>query len=126
MGTRSQPIGTVRWVPGHGADVLVRPRAAFPPPGEPTGEAWFMSERLQMFTQVQGDLTLVPVSDPRVALPGIASGATWFAWLSDEWPAWFHHLLGRVVPRAHEEHGGCWLPGTMVDLYVRGARPAKA
>ena len=104
MSTATWPTELFRWVPGQAADPrpLARLRDAFPPPNSPMGEAWFMGERRKMFTQLQGDLNLVAALDLREALVEIASGTSSFGQMSDEWPDWFHHLLGWIVPRAHD------------------------
>ncbi len=103
MATRARPREAFRWVPGLGPDAgaLARLRAAFPQPSEPMGEAWFMGARRRMFTNLQGDLDLVTAAELEKAFSEIASGTGSFGRF-EEWSDWFHHMLGRVVPRAHE------------------------
>ena len=107
-------------MPGHGAvaESPARLGAAFPQPAEPMGEAWFMSARGEMLTQLRGDLTLVSVSDLKVAPSEIASGTSSFGRSSDERPDWFHHLLGRTVPRVHEGEVVHPPLGTLVTAFI--------
>jgi hypothetical protein len=94
-----------RWIPGEGPDeaALGRLMRAFPRPAAPMGEAWFMGQKREMFTNLMGDLTAVPVADLFKALNEIASGTAAFGPLP-EWSQWLHYLLGPLVPRDHETH----------------------
>jgi hypothetical protein len=91
------------WVPGEGYDeaALGRLQNAFPRPTEPMGEAWFMSAERRMFSELCGDLRDVPEDCLGEALTEIGSGTAAFG-PQEEWRAWFHYLLPRLVPRSHE------------------------
>lgn len=115
-----------QWIPGQGIDAtaLARMRAYFGPPDEPMGEAWFIGER-RMFDELVGDLDrLTPYAliDPLVE---IASGTGSFG-PQEEWNAWFHYLLPRVVARGHEEYCGHYVLETLITalvaLYPNGMR----
>jgi len=62
------------------------------------GEAWFMSDERRMYPQLLGDLGAVPDDDVADVLVEIASGSSNFGPL-DEWIAWYHYLLPRLVVR---------------------------
>jgi len=94
-----------RWVPGEGYDEAACSRlaAAFPKPHDPMGEAWFMGGERRMFVNLTGDLNSVPVEDLIEACREIISGMRCFGPAPD-WIEWFHYMLGRLIPRAHEYH----------------------
>ncbi len=89
-----------RWVPGQGPnhDALRRMADAFPRPQEPMGEAWFMGEERQMYPELLGNLDQLMDDQLTVPLEEIASGTTCFGRL-EEWTAWFHYLLPRLIER---------------------------
>jgi hypothetical protein len=91
------------WIPGQGVDAsaLARLRAHFTRPSEAMGEAWLMGDNRQMFDALLGDLDLLPTSALQEPLGEIASGTSSFG-PRPEWDAWFHYLLGALVPRSHE------------------------
>jgi hypothetical protein len=93
------------WIPGEGCDeaALARMRKEFPRPCEPMGEAWFMGKTRAMFWDLMGDLDALPIGELSTPLFEIASGALAFG-ERDEWTFWFHHLLARTLPRAHDEY----------------------
>jgi len=62
------------------------------------GEGWFMSDKRRMYPQLLGDLGAVPDDDVADVLVEIASGSSNFGPL-DEWIAWYHYLLPRLVVR---------------------------
>jgi hypothetical protein len=94
---------TYEWNPGQGPDPasLERMSRAFPMPKVPMGEAWFMGETRRMFPQLAGDIHGLSTRELHEALEEIASGVTCFGPL-EEWTKWYHYLLPRLVPRAHE------------------------
>ncbi|MCD9026719.1 hypothetical protein LDO26_00630 [Luteimonas sp. BDR2-5] len=65
------------------------------------GESWFMGETRRMFDALMGDPETVPPDELHDALQDIAAGTHAFGAV-EEWQTWFHYLLPRVVPRAHE------------------------
>lgn len=91
------------WVPGEGPDVgaVERLCRSFTKPKTPMGEAWFMSEQRQMFPELAGDLARL--KDERLAKPlqELASGPAAFG-PREEWTDWYHYLMPRLLPRAHE------------------------
>lgn len=94
--------GDFAWAPGVGidADALARLRAHFPRPRQAMGEAWFMGER-RMFAELLGDLDALSARELHEPLFEIASGTGSFGPM-EEWHAWYHYLLGQLLPRAHE------------------------
>lgn len=93
------------WRPGEGCDAaaLARLRRAFPRPGAPMGEAWFMGETRRMFTELRGDLATLPIEDINKPLREIASGTICFGEMR-EWNEWYHYILAQTLPRAHETY----------------------
>jgi hypothetical protein len=91
------------WKPGAGMDPLAleRLRAHFRKPAEPMGEAWFMGEQRRMFPKLLGDLGKLRAQDLQRPLEEIAGGICAFG-LMEEWRAWYHYLLGVLLPRSHE------------------------
>lgn len=88
----------------------------FTRPKLPMGEAWFMSEKRNMFDNLSGDLEKVPVRDLMRPLGEIASGTHSFGFY-EEWNDWFHYLLPRLIPRAHE-HYVAYLLEYLVTAFV--------
>ncbi len=88
------------WVPGRGPDAaaVARMERAFPKPGRPMGEAWFMSPKRRMYPLLLGDLDAVDDGEIASALEQVATGTSSFG-PHEEWTAWFHHLLPRLVAR---------------------------
>lgn len=70
-------------------------------PREPMGEGWFLSEERRMYPQLAGDLGELSALDLRQPLSEIASGTAAFG-PREEWTRWYHYLLPRLLPRAHE------------------------
>lgn len=62
-----------------------------------------MGHERRLFTELTGDLDTVPVAVLQTALAEIASGTASFG-PRDEWRAWFHYLLPRLVRRANQRH----------------------
>lgn len=93
------------WTPGVGidADAHARLRNHFPRPPTPMGEAWFMGDTRDMFTELLGDLDKAPITRLQEALAEIASGTSCFE-PSEEWTSWFHFLLPALVQRSHESY----------------------
>lgn len=91
------------WTPGQGMDPAALARLAdhFQCPREPMGEAWFMSQDRTMYPQLMGDVSRLPRDDIERALVEIASGYSAFGPMR-EWSEWYHYLLARVLPRAHD------------------------
>ena len=92
-----------RPVEGYDAQALARLRRAFPRPREPMGEAWFMGETRQFYPELCGDLSTLAIEDIQRPLFEIASGTKAFGELR-EWTEWYHHILARTLPRAHETY----------------------
>ena len=94
------PGPSTLWAPGQGPDALAlaRMERAFPKPGEPMGEAWFMSRKRRMYPLLLGDLDAVDDREIASALKELAGGPGCFG-QREEWTAWFHHLLPRLVAR---------------------------
>lgn len=93
------------WVPGSGVDQPARERlrAHFRKPAEAMGEAWFMGHERQMFPELCGDLEALSTYDLQQPLGEIATGTSSFGPMT-EWNAWYHYLLGELLPRSHEAH----------------------
>jgi hypothetical protein len=91
------------WIPGNGLDeaALQRLQSHFPRPKEPMGEAWFMGDERRLYPELLGDLGSLPIEDIQAPLVEIASGTGSFG-PSEEWDSWYHYLLARTLPRAHE------------------------
>lgn len=104
------------WVPGEGVDplALARLRAHFQKPAEPMGEAWFMGDQRRMFTELLGSLDKMTTSELQTPLEEIASGTSSFGPM-EEWNAWYHYLLGALLPRSHEE-----FVSYLLELFVTG------
>lgn len=104
------------WTPGEGADpaALGRLRAHFPRPAKPMGEAWFMGTERRMFRALMGNLDALSTADLQVPLEEIASGTAAFG-PREEWKAWYHYLLGALLPRSHASHVSC-----LLELLVTG------
>ena len=78
---------------------LDRMTRAFPKPGAPMGEAWFMGDERRMFPQLLGDLEALPDNDIEQALEEITSGSSNFGPF-EEWIEWYHYLLPHLIVRA--------------------------
>jgi hypothetical protein len=104
------------WIPGHGVDPLAlkRLRAHFPRPDEPMGEAWFIGDERRMFHELMGNLDQVMPRDLQEPLSEIASGTSSFGPMQ-EWNAWYHYLLGALLPRNHEGY-----PWYLVESLLTG------
>jgi hypothetical protein len=95
-----------RWVPGITASDEVVARMRSPKPHKPMGEAWFMSEKRVMYTE----LTSEPISKLsckyfQYILFELCSGKTSFGEDADEgWRPWLRHLLPELTLRAHEQY----------------------
>ena len=110
------PTAQYLWVPGHGPDAGAAARlfTAFPKPRIPMGEAWFMGER-KMFPELGGDLEALSFEDLARPLEELISGPTSFGPF-EEWTAWYHYLMPRLLHRGHE--GAVW--GSMLEFLVTG------
>ena len=88
------------WVPGQGPDpaALARLAKAFPKPKKPMGEAWFMGEKRELYSELLGDLDPLTDEQLRRPLEEIASGNCSFGPLA-EWIEWYHYLLPRLLVR---------------------------
>lgn len=81
------------------------------------GEAWFMGENRRMFTDLMGDVDALPIDALQEPLAELASGTSSFGPYG-EWRDWFHHLLPRLVPRAHETHAAQPLLELLVTAFM--------
>lgn len=92
-----------RWSPGEGIDLaaLARLRAHFPRPNEPMGEAWFMGSERRLFPELMGNIDRLTARELQEPLEEIVAGTSSFGPMQ-EWHAWYHHLLGELLPRSHE------------------------
>lgn len=93
------------WVPGRGPDPIALERlcAAFAKPGEPMGEAWFMSEQRETYPELLGDLAGLADTDIEPALVQIATGTSCFG-PRGEWTDWYNYLLPRLLQRPPGRH----------------------
>lgn len=93
------------WIPGTGIDqsALERLRKHFRKPSELMGEAWFMGDVRKMFPELRGGLETISTRDLQKPLEEIATGTSSFGPMR-EWTAWYHYLLGALLPRSHEAH----------------------
>lgn len=107
------------WRPGESDDgaALARLRAAFPRPREPMGEAWFLSEERHLYRNLMGDLDQVDADEFCDALVETALGPSCFG-PHAEWTDWYHYLLPRVLPRAHESIAFDDLLETLVTAFM--------
>jgi hypothetical protein len=89
------------WRPSQGIDAAALARLAehFPCPKAPMGEAWFMGETRDLYSDLMGDLDELPAESFRKPLYEIGSGYSAFGPM-DEWHDWYHYLLPRTLPRA--------------------------
>lgn len=110
-------LKTFVWIPGHGVDAaaLQRLQSQFGKPAEPMGEAWFMGEHRRMFPELRGPLDPLPTSALHEPLVEIASGTLSFG-PQREWHAWYHFLLGQLLPRGHEAFAG----HSLLEILVTG------
>jgi len=97
-------VESYQWIPGCGPSVtsLKRMRERIKKPDEPMGEAWFMSRKRRLYSEMmeQDPLTLSSSYLGRV-LEEIASGTKCFGHL-EEWDQWFQFLLPALIERSHE------------------------
>lgn len=91
------------WTPGNGIHTaaLNRLRSNFKRPIEPMGEAWFMDEERRYYPELLGSIDSLSPYELQEPLEEIASGTSSFG-PHDEWRAWYHFLLGKILPRNHE------------------------
>lgn len=94
---------TFVWQPGVGIDpaALARLLLHFKRPTQPMGEAWFMGEERHLFHELMQDVSRLSAEQLQQPLQEIASGTSCFGPRA-EWHAWYHHLLGQLLPRCHE------------------------
>lgn len=116
---RAPPMQQFSWEPGKGMDAaaLERLQRHAVRPAEPMGEAWFMSDDRQMFDALAGDLSRLDIDYLKKALNEIASGTSAFG-PSAEWQSWYHYLLGRILPRAHEASLGSLLESLINGFFA--------
>jgi hypothetical protein len=91
------------WVPGQGAcaDRLTRMKDQTCKPIKPMGEAWFIGEERRIYTELEDDVSELPVQLLQTILGEIESGVHFFGHL-DEWPEWLDYLLPHLIPRGQE------------------------
>ena len=70
-----------------------------------------MSPKRKMFDTLGGDVQAIAAGELHDALWEITSGMSCFG-PRPEWTDWFHHLLGQLVPRSHEN----WFHYLLEDL----------
>jgi hypothetical protein len=80
---------------------MERMRACIACPAEPMGEAWFMSEKREMFHELLGDIDALPVDALTRPLGEISSGTGSFGPMR-EWNLWSRYLLAQSVHRHGE------------------------
>jgi len=112
------------WHPGLGieASALTRIRSHFKRPKVPMGEAWFMGDERRLFQELNGDISTLTAWQLQEPLQEIASGTSAFGPHS-EWHTWYHHLLGELLPRSHEDYVSSLLEFLITDflaLYPNG------
>ena len=78
------------WEPGEGvsADRLDRMRLHKRKPLKPMGEAWFMGKERRVFTELENNISDLPVNLLHQILNEIGAGVASFG-LRDEWGEWF-------------------------------------
>ena len=105
------------WHPGLGIDTvaLARMCSNFKRPKVPMGEAWFMGEERRLFHELLGDISGLTVWQLQEPLQEIASGTSSFG-PHDEWHKWYHHLLGELLPRSHENFVSSLLESLITDF----------
>ena len=93
------------WLLGQGPDpeALGRLAKAFAKPKEPMGEAWFMGEERELYSELLGDLSTLADEQLRKPLEEIACGTSSFGPMS-EWIDWYHYLLPRLLVRDWDWH----------------------
>jgi len=95
------------WIPGTGPDAsaLDRMTRAFPRPGQPMGEAWFMGSERKMFAQpLSTPVPELEIDYVQLMLREILMGPPCFG-QREEWTEWFHYLLPRLIPLALQNYG---------------------
>ena len=117
-----------RWHPGIGIDAtaLARLRSRVPRPNEPMGEAWFMGTERRIFHELEGNIAELSAWDLQTSLTEIASGTSSFGPYA-EWNAWYHYLLGQLLPRSHEAFVSSLLESLItafVAIYPNGVHSA--
>ena len=93
------------WELGEGvsADRLDRMRLHKRKPLKPMGEAWFMGKERRVFTELENNISDLPVNLLHQILNEIGAGVASFG-LRDEWGEWFDYLLPEIILRGHERH----------------------
>jgi hypothetical protein len=119
LNTLSNLMNQFVWQPGRGMDsaALARLCKQFPRPEEPMGEAWFMGGDRRIYHELKGDLDTLDVQLLVEVLREISGGNTSFGSFQ-EWTEWFHYLLGRLLPRAHEEFVAPLLESLMTSFFA--------
>ena len=107
------------WVPGQGvcADRLTCMKDQACKPLKPMGEAWFMGEKRKIFTELEGDVSELPVRLLQEILGEIGSGVHSFGHL-DEWREWLDYLLPHLIPRSHERFVS-WLLEDLCSAFLQ-------
>ena len=107
------------WIPGRGPGgaALKRFKDRFPKPASPMGEAWFISEEREMFTELMDEPERIPVQTLSAALREIASGTTAFGPL-DEWRQWFRYLLPYAIARSFEDDSNAHLVEPIITAFI--------
>jgi hypothetical protein len=97
-------VENYQWIPGRGPSAmsLTRMREQIKKPEEPMGEAWFISEKRLLYSEMMEEDPL-KLSDRYLkdVLWEIASGTKCFGHL-EEWDHWFQFLLPVLVEKSHE------------------------
>lgn len=107
------------WVPGEGvcADRLNGMRVHRHKPLKPMGEAWFIGEDRRVFTELENDISNLPINLLQQILEEIGAGVASFG-LLDEWSEWFDYLLPEIILRGHERYVS-WLHEEICSAFLQ-------
>lgn len=107
------------WVPGEGVctDRLKAMKASQHKPTKPMGEAWFMGEDRRIFTELNSDVSDLPVDLLQQILNEIGAGIASFGFL-DKWREWFEYLLPELILRGHERYVS-WLHEDICSAFLQ-------
>ncbi|MEO7716697.1 MAG: hypothetical protein ABIY70_10870 [Capsulimonas sp.] len=109
------------WRPGHGpdADAIERMTDYFPKPSFPMGEAWFMTDKRKIYSELMttapDDL---PLENLIKYLDEIGSGTSAFGKLDGEWSDWLHYLLPILAAKAGGRTSNGALATDVISAFV--------
>ena len=115
------------WIPGQGIDALASQRLQnrYSRPSQPMGEAWFMGEKREMYTELlECEATQLSSGDVDRYLFEIASGVRSFGTLCSsprhEWESWFLYFLAQFSSPQYvtRNHNWAFVPTLISTLMI--------